>query len=394
MYRHLKTISIILCSLSLLSISSMGYTATQKEQLGKLLYFDTDLSLNKNQACASCHMPKGFADPRNAQDPLNNVVSLGSDITLNGGRNAPSAAYAAFTPIFHWNPMMGGMYMGGQFWDGRAATLTDQAQGPFLNPVEMAMPSKRAVLEAIAHDHNKNNKLYEKLFKSVYGIQLETLLSEDEQIYIDAVYVYVADAIASFEKSGELNKFNSKFDYFLAGKAQLSPSEQNGLMLFNGKAKCNNCHKSMPLTARDGSMMPPLFTDFMYDNLGIPKSTNPKIANNPIDYGLGGRADIAATDPKGLQLGKHKVVTLRNIELTAPYGHNGYFATLKEIVNFYNTRDVANWDQPEVLQNLNTTDLGDLGLTDKEEDDIVAFMKTLTDGYGKPQNSFPFPPFP
>jgi len=393
MYQHLKHATILLIGLSFLSLSSLSFAESPKEQLGKLLYFDTDLSLNKNQSCASCHTPEGYADPNNAKDPKNNVVSLGSDITLNGGRNAPSAAYAAFTPIFHWNPMMA-KYMGGQFWDGRAATLTAQAQGPFLNPVEMAMPSKKAVLIAIANEDNKNHSKYKKLFYKVFGIELEMFLSTENQPYIDAVYVNVADAIASFEKSGELNKFNSKFDYFLIGKAELSSSEQNGLVLFNGKAKCNTCHKSTPLTARDGSIMPPLFTDFMYDNLGIPKSNNSKIANNPIDYGLGGRTDIATTDFNGFQLGKHKVMTLRNIELTAPYGHNGYFATLKEIVHFYNTRDIAHWDPPEVAQNLNTEELGDLELTDQEENDIVAFMKTLTDGYGEPLNKFPFPPFP
>lgn len=379
--------------LLMLSLTTVVNANPEKIKLGKLLYFDKDLSLNKNQACASCHTPQGYADPANAANPKDNVVSLGSDITLNGGRNAPSAAYAAFTPIFHWSPMMG-KYMGGQFWDGRAATLTHQAQGPFLNPVEMAMPSKKAVLASIAHEDNNNNKQYKALFKNVYGVTLDTLLSTENQTYIDAVYVEVADAIAAFEKSDELNKFNSKYDYYLIGEAELTDSESNGMKLFNGKGMCNQCHKSGALKAPDGLKMPPLFTNHMYANLGIPKSTNPKIANDPIDNGLGGRADIAANDPKGLQLGKHKVVTLRNVELTAPYGHNGYFASLKEIVHFYNTRDVADWGEPEVSENLNTTKLGDLGLTDDEEDDIVAFMKTLTDGYGEPLNSFPFPPFP
>jgi len=395
MKQCVRYFSTFLTGLLILTISTFASANPDKIQLGKLLYFDTDLSLNKNQSCASCHTPEGYADPRNAANPINNVVSIGSDITLNGGRNAPSSAYAAFTPIFHWNPMAA-MYMGGQFWDGRAATLTDQAQGPFLNPVEMAMISKAAVLEAIAFEANVNNLQYANLFLSVYGILLEDLLVPENQTYIDAAYEKVADAIASFEKSKELNKFSSKFDHFLNGNATLTASEQNGLVLFNGKGKCSACHTSMPLTAPDGSQMPPLFTDFTYDNLGVPKSTNPKIANNPIDLGLGGRADIAAKDPQGLQLGKHKVVTLRNIELTAPYGHNGYFATLKDIVHFYNTRDVAteNWALPEVSDNLNITELGNLGLTDAEENDIVAFMKTLSDGFGVPLNNFPFPPFP
>ena len=118
------------------------------------------------------------------------------------------------------------------------------------------------------------------------------------------------------------------------------------------------------------------------------------IANNPIDYGLGGRPDIAAKDPTGAELGKHKVMSLRNIAITPPYGHNGFFATLEEVVHFYNTRDVEAWPAPEVEQNVNTTELGNLGLTPEEEVDVVAFLKTLTDGFGPPLNHFAFPPIP
>lgn len=386
-------ISVVLFLISLFMQSAVAAQMQSKAELGRLLYFDTDLSLNKNQSCASCHTPAGFADPNNAMDPANNVVSLGSVTTLNGGRNAPSAAYAAFTPRFRWDPAMA-MYIGGQFWDGRSATLTIQAQGPFLNPVEMAMPSKVAVLAAIASELNINNTAYTSLFSTVYGITLDTLLSTEDNIYINTVYVMVADAIAAYEKTRELSKFSSKYDYYLAGMADLTPEEAEGLALFNGQGQCSACHTSAPLTAPNGFTMPPLFTDFTYDNLGIPKSMNLLIVNNPIDNGLGGRTDIAAMDPNGLQLGKFKVVTLRNVELTAPYGHNGYFATLADIVSFYNTRDVGNWAPPEVSNNLNTTELGNLGLSPDDEAAIVAFMKTLTDGYGTPLNTFPFPPFP
>ncbi|MFV2059147.1 MAG: cytochrome-c peroxidase [Gammaproteobacteria bacterium] len=392
-----KTKNTIL-SLSLLAlIQASTVTAgalNDKAQLGELLYFDTDLSLNKNQSCASCHTPKGFADPKNAADPKNSVVSDGSVPGLHGGRNAPSSAYAAFTPIFHWTSHMA-MYMGGQFWDGRSATLTDQAQGPFLNPVEMAMPSKGAVLMAIGSEDNKNNSKYTKLFLSVYDITLENFLSIDNTTYVNAAYVNVADAIAAFEKSKHMSEFSSKYDHFLAGNTTLSTIEKKGMDLFNGKAKCSNCHTSKLLTAVDGSDMPPLFANYTYHNIGIPKSTNPLIANDPIDNGLGGRADIAANDPDGAQLGKHKVVTLRNIALTAPYGHNGYFASLKDIVHFYNTRDVGDWAAPEVSKNMMKMGMiGDLGLTSEEEAAVVAFMETLTDGFDMPLNSFPFPPFP
>ena len=365
-----------------------------KEQLGKLLYFDQDLSINKNQACASCHFPPAFVDPANTADPGNSVVSLGSDISLNGGRNAPSAGYAAFSPFFHWEPVEG-LYIGGQFWDGRAPTLTEQAKGPFLNPVEMAMPSKESVLRRIASRSNANREQYKALWKDVYKVKLKQLDDPESDVEIDALYEMMADAIAAFEKTRIFSPFTSKFDYYLAGEAQLSEQELRGLSLFEGKAQCNACHPSEPLTAPDGKLMPPLFTDFTYDNIGVPKSSNPMIADNPVDLGLGGRPDIAARDPSGAEIGKHKVMSLRNIAVTAPYAHNGFFATLEEIVHFYNTRDVdPAWPKPEVSQNVNSDELGDLKLSADEEADLVAFLKTLTDGYGPVIHTFAFPPFP
>ncbi len=366
---------------------------SDKAYLGKLLYFDQNLSLNKNQACASCHLPPNFVDPANVAAPYNNVVSLGSDVTLNGGRNAPSAAYAAFSPFFHWDGVEG-LYVGGQFWDGRANTLADQAKGPFLNPVEMAMPSKKTVLARIADEANPNVKLYRILFKGVYGVKYGKLESPPGDVSVNAIYDMVADAIAWFEKTNVFSPFSSKYDYYLAGQADLTAQELNGLSLYNGKAGCSACHTSDPLIAPDGSTMPPLFTDYTYDNIGIPKSNNALIAGNPVDYGLGGRPDIAAKDPGGAQVGMFKVMSLRNIAVTPPYGHNGYFATLEDIVHFYNTRDVEPWPAPEVTQNVNTGELGNLGLTPDEEADLVTFLKTLTDGYGPSLASFPFPPFP
>lgn len=183
------------------------------------------------------------------------------------------------------------------------------------------------------------------------------------------------------------------------------------MKLFNGKAKCNGCHLSEPRLTADGKgIIPPLFTDFTYDNLGIP--VNPRIAELhggpvPVDYGLGGRPDIAAVDPLMLddgdkvstaQAGKFKVMSLRNIALTPPYGHNGCFATLAEIMHFYNTRDVlaacamqarpevgANcWPAPEVALNVNHDELGNLHLNRHQEAELAAFLKTLTDGFGQP----------
>mgnify|MGYP000140321486 CR=1 FL=1 len=141
----------------------------------------------------------------------------------------------------------------------------------------------------------------------------------------------------------------------------------------------------------------PLFTDFTFDNLGLPRNVN--IPGNPEpDPGLGGRMDIAERDPQGSQLGKHKVVGLRNIAITPPYMHNGVLASLAQVVHFYNTRDVKPecpnplttmedaialdcWPAPEIADNVNRDELGDLGLTDEEEDAIVAFLETLTDDF-------------
>jgi cytochrome c peroxidase len=185
----------------------------------------------------------------------------------------------------------------------------------------------------------------------------------------------VAKAIAAFERTEPLNSFTSKYDYYLKGKIQLSAQEARGLALFNDPAK-GNCAACHPSESPDGK---PLFTDFSYDNLGMP--VNPEIAAligapQPVDLGLGG----VLQDPA--EMGKFKVMTLRNLSKTAPYGHNGYFKDLKTIVHFYNTRDVDPvWPPAEYPDTVNFDELGNLGLTSAEEDDIVAFLLTLTDGF-------------
>lgn len=327
-----------------------------EQQLGRFLYFDRHLSNPIGQSCASCHLPSaGFADPD--QDL---PVSEGAIAGRFGGRNAPSAAYAAYSPVFGMDPATG-LFTGGQFWDGRAPTLEEQAKGPFLNPVEMNN-TKEGVVQAVRISN------YARLFKSVYG--------PDSLDDTSAAYDLIAQAIAVFERTKQVNRFSSKFDQYLKGKVALSNQEQNGLLLFNGKGKCSACH---PSTSTDG-ITPPLFTDFTYDNLGVPRNMEyPFYLMTPSPYpdlGLGPIVNDTA------QNGKFKVMSLRNIALTAPYSHNGYFKTLKDIVHFYNTRDIPGmWPAPDVAENVNTTELGDLGLTEQEEDDIVAFLLTLSDGY-------------
>ncbi len=363
---------------------------TNTELLGKRIFTDQNLSSYKNQSCQSCHHPgAGFADMSNRRDPQNQVVSTGSDGISVGGRNAPTATYGGFSPVFHWDNSIDG-YIGGMFWDGRATgqrlqdPLAEQAQGPFINPVEMALPDASAVVAIVAVSN------YAELFRTVYP--------NADFSNVSATYDQIAYAIASYEKSEEVSPFGSKFDQFWAECQRLninvsqinittnlnalpqnilSDSQLEGLALFNDptKGNCAACHITEDYIASDGKALPPLLTDFTYDNLGIPKSDNPLISANPIDYGLGGRSDISDAN----QNGKFKVPTLRNICKTPPYGHNGYFDTLEEIIHFYNTRDVGDWPEPEVVQNVNRTELGDLGLTPDEENAIILFMRSLTD---------------
>ena len=341
-----------------------GQTLSQKQLLGKKLFFDKNLSTPVGQACSDCHSPEtGFGQP-NPDYP----VSQGVYKDRFGSRNDLPAAYASFSPEFYYEPNEG-LYIGGQFWDGRAADLTEQAKGPFLNPLEMANPDEKNVVEKV------QNLVYAGFFKNVFGAS-----AFDDP---NKAYNMIAEAIASYEESGELNQFSSKYDMYLAGKVSLTEQEMRGLELFENedKGNCAACHPSQP--SEDGT--PPLFTDFTYDNLGIPKNPEnpfyylPKELNPNgvyfVDLGLGGVLN------KPSEYGKFKVPSLRNIAKTAPYLHNGLFKNLRQVVVFYNTRDVGPWPPPEVRLNVNHDELGNLGLSEQEIDDIVVFMCTLTDGY-------------
>ena len=229
-------------------------------------------------------------------------------------------------------------------------------------------------------------------------------LGDADRAKSDEAYDNIALSIAAYEDSPEVNAFSSKYDQTFGGKVKLSKQEQRGFALFRGKGQCHRCHISNGKQA--------LFTDYTFDNLGVPKNPeNPVYDADPdfVDLGLGGflatRDEFA--DAAAENLGKQKVPTLRNVDLrpdgdfVKAYAHNGYFKTLEGIVHFYNTRDVkpsceslgifdateavalANdcWPEPEVAENVNTDELGDLGLTADEEAAIVAFLKTLSDGY-------------
>ena len=335
-------------------------------QLGKIMFQDLDFSYNSTQACMTCHHHQsGFADPDNALDPEQAVVSIGADGVSIGGRNAPSAAYTGYSPVLHWDASLQS-YAGGMFWDGRATgkilndPLAEQAQGPPLNPIEMNMPDKAAVVQVV------RDASYVNLFLQVFG--------PDSLNNVDLAYDNIGRAIAAYERSIEVQKFSSKYD-----SGSLTTREENGLRLF--ETHCSSCHVSKA----QSESVPALFTNYAYENIGLP--TNPLLASNPVDLGLGGflESDYASGTPLigdanyAQQYGKFKVPTLRNVGRTAPYGHNGYFSTLQDMVNFHNTRDSGNWPSPEVSQNLNTTKVGNMGLSDSDVKDIVAFLLTLSD---------------
>jgi cytochrome c peroxidase len=369
---------------------------TPEQLLGKFLFFDK-LSSPDSMSCADCHAPEtGFTGP-NPGINLHGAVYRGAVPQRFGNRKPPSSAYATLSPVFHYDDAEG-LFVGGNFWDGRATGLhlgnpaADQALGPFLNPVEQNNPSKEAVLKQIAKSK------YAGLWEQVWGEPIR--YDSPEQIAMN--YDRVGVTIAVYEDSPEVNQFSSKYDYYLRGQVQLTAQEMEGLELFNGKGNCAACHPSEP--GPNGE--PPLFTDFTFDNLGAPKNPqNPfydmdtvhlddgspinPLGDGWVDPGLGGFletvpgwADLAAEN-----YGKHKVPTLRNVDkrpgngFAKAYLHNGVFKSLEEVVHFYNTRDVEDWPPPEVPETVNIDELGDLGLTAQEEAAIIAFLRTLSDGY-------------
>lgn len=357
---------------------------TRLELLGSRLFHDTRLSEPAGQSCASCHVASyGFTDPDKSSP-----TSKGADPTLFGNRNVPTAAYAAFIPPFDYDIENGG-FIGGLFLDGRAATLEEQAKGPPLNPLEMGNTSKQQVVDKVRAGD------YAQLFRSVFG--------ENAFDDTDKAYDRVAQAIAAFERTRSFQTFTSKYDAWLAGRASLTAQELRGMDLYErpDKANCAFCHPNRP----DESGRPPMFSDFRYDNLGVPRNPRNRFYTMPqkfnsqgkdfVDNGLGDAIDNFHED------GKFRTQTLRNIALTAPYMHNGYFNTLRGVVEFYNSRDTRPacaqelvtedealqrgcWPRPEQPRNLNGDELGRLGLSNQDIDDIVAFLRTLTDGWRKP----------
>jgi cytochrome c peroxidase len=325
MIRHVGIAAVVVMGLAV--AVSMGQELTPMEQLGKELFFDK-LSSPDSMSCATCHAPDvGFTGPIPGIN-FHGAVYRGAVPQRFGNRKPPSAAYATLSPVFHYDEEEG-LFVGGNFWDGRATgevlgnPAADQALGPFLNPVEQNNPSKQAVLEQIAKSK------YADLWEAVWG---EPVSVEPGDVETD--YNRIGLAIATYEDSSEVNQFSSKYDAYLMGLADLTDEEAWGLELFNGKAMCSACHPSE--SGPNGE--PPLLTDFTFDNLGVPVNPDNPFYDmdtvllddgspiNPlgadwIDPGLGGFLESTEwADQAAENYGKHKVPTLRNVGKAPGFG--------------------------------------------------------------------------
>lgn len=347
-----------------------------KEALGEALFHDKNLSRNRSQSCATCHMPeRAFSDRNDVHN--GNAVSLGDDGSSFGNRNAPSLTYAALTPDYEKNAQ--GEYLGGHFWDGRARTLEEQVAGPVLNRLEMGMSDEAAVGRRILE-----NAEYVKAFATLYGPDA----AKDPK----KAFRFATDAIAAFERLPEFSPFDSRFDRYLRGEVKFTDEEELGRTLFFSSqfTNCNLCHD---VKARDGRLEGATFTSYKYFNIGVPANPDARKLNGSrpdfVDAGLAANPHVDG-DPK--ERGKFKTPSLRNVAVTAPYMHNGVFKDLRTVILFYNkynskkkSRQInpetgTRWAPPETAENIDMEKLETgPGLDDRRIDALVAFLKTLTD---------------
>jgi cytochrome c peroxidase len=372
----LKRVAVLLfiqvSMMNVVSVSAEEIQQKEKISLGQQLFFDVNLSRNRTQSCATCHAPdKGFVDHRGKDAAL--AASLGDDSKSLGDRNTPSASYAAFSPPFHHTKE--GIFKGGQFWDGRANTLADQAAGPPLNPGEMGLPDKASLMARL-----QENSQYQAAFKGLYG---EAIFEQS-----DSAYAAMTDAIAAFEKTDFFSPFDAKYDRYLRGEYQLTPQEDLGRTLFFSQqfTNCNLCHQLRALPEQQEET----FSNYEFHNIGVPANTKLRALNGVTqsDNGLLNHPNVDDV----AQRGKFKTPTLRNIAVTGPYMHNGVFSDLRTVILFYNqynSRSVKRqinpetgeqWRAPEVPETLSRKELETGPALDNQRiDALVAFLKTLTD---------------
>lgn len=416
------------------SVAIAGDDLSPIERLGKSIFFDPNLSANGAQSCAFCHDPaQGFTAPHGDINAAGSVVE-GAVPGRFGNRRPPSAAYASFSPVLSHIVEDGEVtFVGGAFLDGRATggklgmPVADQAQGPFLNPAEMALPAAACVVWRVLNPADP--AAYPVKLADVWGAGVADIAFPDgveaacanpdarleiadeaALATIDDAFGKIALSLSAFEQSAEVNRFSSRYDKWLKGEVALSPQELAGLEVFEAedKGNCAACHV-LSANTQGG---PAVLTDWTYDNLGVPRNRDlpfyTQAANKDgaawVDPGLGG---YLATDPVFApyaeeNMARQQVPTLRNLtkrvspDTSKAFMHNGYFKTLEGVVHFYNTRDTLPrcadplateaeamaagcWPEPEYAATVNKDELGDLKLTEREEADLVAFLGTLDD---------------
>ena len=370
------------------AVSAAVPMASTAVELGELIFHDVSLSASGKQSCASCHSP----EHAHAQPNALAVQPGGPNLDQSGTRAVPSLRYLAQTPAFAFNEE--GTPVGGFNQDGSAETLAAQAERPLLAANEMANLTRAAVVDKL------RRAAYAPAFRKIYG---EHSLND-----VEIAFAGLSDALQRYQlEAPEFHPFDSKYDAYLAGKAVLSDIEMRGLNIFNDE-KRGNCAACHPSAKRDDGT-PPLFTDFTYDALGVARNKAIPANADPahVDLGLckSGRSGRAAQPS---ECGKFKVPTLRNVATRQVFFHNGQVTSLRDAVAFYVSRDThpETWyptvngklkkfdDLPTAYhRNVNVDEVPydrkrgqKPALSDKEVDEVVAFLRTLNDGYRAPSN--------
>ena len=372
--------------------------------LGRAIFYDSSLSANRHLSCASCHRPGNAYGPSPGQPvgTANGIVravpslryadrapAFGIGLTMSDADEVPASPPVAGSS----NAKVAGaqrpdslVARGGLFWDGRVNTLQDQAMGPLFNPSEMGQRDLASVRDRL------RAASYAQTFVTLFGPRIfdEPLRLVDEAMF----------AVARYEiEDPSFHPYDSKYDAYLEGRAPLTAAEWRGLQAFEDP-KRGNCAACHPSRAR-GDGLPPAFTDFEYEALGVPAATT-----TGADLGACGplRTDLEAQKQF---CGLFRTPSLRNTATRTAYFHNGAFQTLDQVVAFYAFRDtrpdLAYRGQPSSLPkayaaNLDTTDApfgrrrGQPAMTEQDMRDIVAFLRTLTDGFASPASNHSRPP--
>ena len=362
-------IGAVLCLEMAIAADGTGELAS----LGQALFFDTNLSANRTQSCATCHDPeRAFTDGRG--NDVGGAVSLGDDGVSLGDRNSPSAAYAFLIPDFHRDD--NGEFIGGYFHDGRATTMADQAGQPFVNPIEMGLPDKKAVVERVIE-----NPSYVAAFKRLYG---SDVLGD-----IDLAFRAITESLVAFQSTPMFAAFDSRYDRFLRGEYQLTEAEELGRELFfSPLLNCSSCHLLNTLDTSSHET----FSNHQYHNIGVPANTRVRqkngLAKDHRDLGL--LENPSVHDPG--QAGKFRVPGLRNVAVTGPYMHNGVFRDLSTAILFYGKFQLGDrqsqtnpetgkpWGVAEVPETVNLHLLEEGQPVNRDRAAALeAFLKTLTD---------------